>query len=249
MLMNKFKTLLLLLLSTILLACSESKDEDVWVVGTSADNPPYEFMKDGEIVGFDVDLITEIGKHLGKKIEFKNMEFHSLLAALSSGNVDMVLAGLSITPDRQGRVDFSIPYTSATIAVLYRRQDGFKESADMMDKKVGAQLGTIYSIVAHDLAVKCQCKVSALSSNLHLVEELKSKRLDAIILEEAQADKFVAMYPHLSKFLITEFVSSFAIAMPKGAKFKINVDHTIKGLKSNGTLNALEKRWGIEGAN
>jgi polar amino acid transport system substrate-binding protein len=206
-------------------------------------------MRDGEIVGFDIDLITEIGKHLGKKIEFKNMEFHSLLAALSSGNVDMVISGLSITPDRQGRVDFSIPYTSATVAVLYRKEDGFKESADMTHKHVGAQLGSIFSIVAHELAVKSMCNVSALSSNLHLVEELKSRRLDAVILEEAQADKFIEMYPHLSKFLITDFVSSFAIAMPKGAKFKTNVDHTIKGLKSNGTLNALEKRWGIEGGN
>ena len=245
---SKLKFLISFVLLFVLSACRGDQKDDVLVVGISADNPPYEFMKDGEIVGFDIDFITELAKHLDKKVELKNMEFHSLLAALSSKHVDLVISGLSITDERQKQVDFSVPYTSAIVAVLYRKEDGFQQYEDMEKKKVGAQLGSIFSLIAHNLAAKCQCEVSSLASNLMLIEELKSKRLDAIILEEAQAKKFIEMYPYLARFSLKEFSSSFAIAMPKGSLLRKNIDDSIKILKDNGTLDALEKRWGIVGA-
>jgi polar amino acid transport system substrate-binding protein len=246
--MNKFKILLSLILSVCLISCSETRDENTWVVGTSADNPPYEYMQDGEIVGFDIDLMLAIGQHLGKKIEFRNMEFHGLLAALASNNVDMVIAGMSITPDRLRRVAFSIPYTDARIAVLFRRKDGFKRADDLRGKEAGAQLGTIWTMIAHDMSVQHKFRTKALANNLMLVEELKSKRIDAIILEESQAEKFMEKYPKFSSFPVKQYGSSFAIALPKKTNLKRNVDHTIKQLKGNGTINALANKWGIIGA-
>ena len=243
--MNKFKILLAVIISFSLLSCSDSRDDDTWVVGTSADNPPYEFMKDGEIVGFDVDLMIAIGQHLGKDIEFRNMEFHGLIASLASNNVDMVIAGMSITPERQRRIAFSTPYTDARIAVLFRREDGYKRADDLQDKKAGAQLGTIWTLIAHDMSMKYHFKTKALASNLMLVEELKNKRLDAIILEESQAAKFMDKYPKLSSFPVKQYGSSFAIALPKQTDLKKNVDHSIRQLKGNGTISALAKKWGI----
>ena len=243
--MNKFKVLLSIILSTILVSCGEFRDDDTWVVGTSADNPPYEFMQDGEIVGFDVDLMIAIGQHLGKNIEFRNMEFHGLLAALSSNNVDMVIAGMSVTPERQKRVTFSIPYTDARIAVLFRRDDKFKRSEDLKNKYTGAQLGTIWTLISHDMSVQYGFRTKALANNLMLVEELKNKRLDAVVLEESQAEKFVTKYPELSTFSVKQYGSSFAIALPKKTELKKNIDHTIKQLKGNGTISALAKKWGI----
>lgn len=243
--MNKFKNLLLMFLSTILVSCGEFKDNNTWVVGTSADNPPYEFMRDGEIVGFDIDLMVAIGQHLGKNIEFRNMEFHGLLAALSSNNVDMVIAGMSITPERQKRVEFSTPYTDARIALLFRRDDKFRELEDLKGKYVGAQLGTIWTLISHDMSTKYNYRTKALANNLMLVEELKGKRLDAVILEESQAQKFVEKTPELSVFPVKQYGSSFAIALPRNTKCKKNIDHTIKQLKGNGTISALAKKWGI----
>ncbi len=243
--MNKCKILLSIILSTILVSCSELRDENTWVVGTSADNPPYEFMQDGEIVGFDIDLMVAIGQHLGKNIEFRNMEFHGLLAALASNNVDMVIAGMSVTPERQKRVTFSVSYTDARIAVLFRREDKFKRSEDLKDKQAGAQLGTIWTLIAHDMSVKYDFRTKALANNLMLVEELKNKRLDALVLEESQAEKFVAKYPELSSFSVKQYGSSFAIALPKNTELKKNIDHTIKQLKGNGTISALAKKWRV----
>lgn len=245
--MNKFKALLLMILSTILVSCGDLKEDTTWVVGTSADNPPYEFMRDGEIVGFDIDLMVAIGQYLGKNIDFRNMEFHGLLAALSSNNVDMVIAGMSITPERQKRVEFSIPYTDARIAVLFRENDKFKEPEDLKGKHIGAQLGTIWTLISHDMSAKYNYRTKALANNLMLIEELKNKRLDAVILEESQAQKFAEKSPELSAFSVKQYGTSFAIALPRNTKLKKNIDHTIKQLKGNGTISALAKKWGIIG--
>lgn len=246
--MKKIILILSVFTSLMLSACDYGKDDDTWVVGTSPDNPPYQYMENGEIVGFDIDFITEVGRHLGKRVEFKNMEFHSLLAALSTKNVDLVVAGMSITNDRMKRVDFSVPYTTAKIAILYRQADNFTQASDFKHKKVAGQLGSIFSIIAHQMAVDYKSQVSSLSNNLMLVEELKTKRIDGIVLETSQAARFASQHKKLAYFEISEYSTSFAVALPKGSEIKRNIDHTIKSLRKNGKLEELEQEWGISSA-
>lgn len=246
--MHRYKFFLAILLSSVLVSCSDGRDENTWLVATSADNPPYEHMGNGEITGFDIDFIMAIGRHLGKNIELKNMEFHGLLAALASKNVDVVIAGMSITPERQAQVDFSIPYTNARVAVLYKKENGFGSAEDLKDKITGVQLGTIWTHIAHDLSMQYSFKTKALANNLMLVEELKNNSLSAIIMDESQADKFIAQNPELAKFSIKQYGSLFAIAMPKNSPLKKSINHAIKDLQNNGTIKALSKKWGLFGA-
>ena len=250
--MNKLKLSLVLLIVFVLTSCSETKDEDIWVVGTSTDNPPYEQMKEGKIEGFDIDLIIAIGHHLGKNIKFTNMEFNGLLASLVSNNVDMVIAGLTPTLEREKKVDFSIPYSDSKITVLFRNNDNFQTLANLKGKLVGAQLGTTWSAVAHEIAKTYSFNVKDIASNLMLVEELKIGIIDAIFLEEVQARKFIEKNPQLSSFQIDQdssrYNSFFVIALPKGSKYKADIDRTIKSLRCNGTIEMLYKKWGIIGA-
>jgi polar amino acid transport system substrate-binding protein len=149
------------------------------------------------------------------------MEFHGLLAALASDNVDMVVAAMSVTQERLARVDFSTPYTDARIAVLYRKDDKFRSGEDLKDKAVGAQLGTIWTLIAHDMSSKYNFSTKALSNNLMLVEELKNKRIDAIVLEESQVKNFIQKNPELASFPVKQYGSSFAIALPKGSPLQL----------------------------
>ena len=176
------------------------------------------------------------------------MEFHSLLAALSTSSVDLVIAGLSTTPERLSRVDFSIPYISSEIGILYRKEDNFANYKDLKGKKVGAQLGTTWNLIANELATANDFTITSLSSNLMLVEELKSRRIDALVLEEAQARKFIEIYPDLARFADKNLSSSFAIAMPKNSSHKQDIDRAIKALQNNGTIQVLAKKWGLAGA-
>lgn len=245
--MKKLNNLLFAFILFAISACFDNKDDNIWVVGTSADNPPYEFMQNGKMVGFDIDLIMEIGKRLDKTIEFKNMEFPSLLAALASNNADLIIAGLSVTEDRLKRVEFSTPYIHAKVAILYNGNDKFSKPKDLKNKEVGAQLGSTWSIIAQDLSSVNNFNIHVLSNNLMLIEDLKSKRLDAVVLEEAQADKFIEIYPNFAKFTVADSNSSFAIAMPKNSTNKKIIDHTIKALRNNGTIRILSKKWGLVG--
>ena len=243
--MNGYKVFLIAVLSLFLVSCDGSRDKNTWLVGTSADNHPYEYMKDGEIVGFDIDLAVAIGQHLGKNIEFKNMDFHGLLAALASKNVDLVMAGMSITPERMAEVAFSIPYTEAKVAILSRGEDNLKTLEDLKGKNIGAQLGTTWALAAKEMSVIYGFRTQTLANNLMLVEELKTKRSDAVVLEEMQAKAFVAMYPEFVSFSVPQYSTSFAVAMPKDSPIKEDIDRAINDLKGDGTIDILARKWGI----
>src|SRR5689334_958577 len=116
--MNLFKIVVSILITTVLTACGNSSKEDALVVGTSADNPPYEFMEKDKIVGFDIDLIEAIAQELGKEIVVKNMEFSALVPALTSNHIDLAIAGISANEVRGEAVDFSDTYTSSVISMI-----------------------------------------------------------------------------------------------------------------------------------
>ncbi len=246
--MTKLKLLAAILLSIFLTSCTDSEDKDKWLVATSADNPPYEYMSRGEFAGFDIDMIKAIGKHLDKKIEIKDIEFPGLLAALSSKNVDMVIAAVSITEKRLEKVDFSIPYTDAKIAILYRKDNIVNSIGELKSKIVGAQLGTIWASIAHDMSLEYDFKSKTLSNNLMLVQELQNKRIDAVIMEESQVQKFSEMHSELENFSIDQYSSSFAIALPKDSPLKQDIDKAIIELKNDGTISDLAKKWRITNA-
>lgn len=234
--------LLALLLAFILTGC-EQKLENALVVATSADNPPYEFIQNNQIVGLDIDVINAIADNLGKKIVIKNLDFPGLLPALTSGKADLIIAGLSITPERSAKVDFSETYTAASVAVLYRKQDGLTDQTSLARKNIGAQLGTVWGEISKELAEKYNGKVHFLSNNLMLVEELKAGVIDALVLETAQAGKFIITNPQLDSFVLTDFFSEFAIAMPKNSLLKTDIDNAIRMLKQNGTIGDINKKW------
>lgn len=224
-------------------ACSDKSEKESLIVGVSADNPPYEFIQNGQIVGFDIDLINAIGEKLGKKIVIKNFDFSGLLAALISNNLDVAISGLTVTEEREAHVSFSIPYMTTHVSILYRLEDSLHDVSDLQNKVIGVQLGTTWAIIAKDLADKINIKINPLSNNLMLVEELKAKVIDAIILEESQSQKFIENNKGLASFPLQEFSSEFAIALPKNSELIKDVNKAIEDLKEEGVLNKLKKKW------
>jgi polar amino acid transport system substrate-binding protein len=227
----------------LLISCDHPSQEDSLIIGTAADNPNYEFIQEGQIMGFDIDLINAIGAKLGKKIIIKNLDFNGLLAALAGKNVDMVIAGLSVTEERKKHVSFSDNYLSTKLSVLHRKSDDFKESKDLDNKIIGVQLGTTWAIIAQDLSKEINIKINYLSNNLMLVEELKSKVVDAVILETSQSKKFIENNQELTSFELTEFSSEFAIALPKDSELVDSVNKAIMELTKDGTINNITKKW------
>ncbi|KJV55632.1 bacterial extracellular solute-binding s, 3 family protein [Orientia chuto str. Dubai] len=217
---------------------------DVLLVGTAADNPPYEFFKNDEIVGLDIDIIKLIGKDLGKKIVIKNLDFPGLLLALSSKQLDLVIAGLSKSNQREEHVDFSNVYLMSKVAVLFRANSNFSNCQDIQNKTIGAQLGTTWQKIAEDINKDSDnTKLRFLDNNLILVEELKSQIIDAVILEDIQAARFVADNPKLKKFVIDDYISEFVIASSKKSDLIPEINKSILKLQNNGVITELKQKW------
>ncbi|MGV2432821.1 MAG UNVERIFIED_CONTAM: ABC transporter substrate-binding protein [Rickettsiaceae bacterium] len=231
----------------ILASCSDNEEiinKDTLIVGTSADNPPYEYIQNGKIVGLDIDIIREIGNSIGKKIVIKNLDFPGLLPALTSKNVDLIIAGITVTDERKKKVDFSKGYISTEMAILYRKSDNFKSVNDLTKKLLGVQTGTTWEAYAKSLTEKItDMRIRSLSNNLILVEELKAGNIDAIIFEKMQVLKFVENIKELDSLSLEDTKGEFAIALPKDSPLTPIIDKAIDKLLLDNKLQEVKDKW------
>ncbi len=227
------------------------------ILGTSADYPPYEFhaQVDGKdaIVGFDVAIAREIAKDLGVELEIKDMDFDGLLAALASGNVDMVVAGMTPNEERRKNVDFSEIYYFAEHGVLIRKADeaAYAATADALkDKMIGAQRGAIQvglakarikGVAEADLE-NPHPQVKELGKLPDLVMELKNKKIEAIVAELPVAKAYLGANPDLmlAGYTFKDDDGGSAVAVKKGeAALAAKINATIARLKSEAKVDAF----------
>ena len=126
-------------------AAAPAKEEKVLRVGTNPTFAPFEFQAKGsnDLTGFDIDLAKALGKQMGYKVELVNLGFDGLIPALSTGNIDLAVSGMSITEERKNAVDFCDPYYTSGLIVLVRPDEtNIKNINDLVGKRIGAQIGT-----------------------------------------------------------------------------------------------------------
>jgi polar amino acid transport system substrate-binding protein len=223
------------------------------VVGTSADYPPYEFHKqingNDQIVGFDIDTANEIAKDLGVKLEIKDMKFDGLLAALDSGNVDFVIAGMTPDAERRKQVDFSKVYYKAIQGVVTRVQDkdSVKDAASLSGKKIGVQKGSVQEKIANT-QIK-GAKVKALGNVSDLILELKNGKVDAVIIELPVANAYIANNSDiaLTNLTFTDEEGGSAVAIKKGNADLVNqIDSTLDRLMKKNAIDGFFANWSKE---
>ena len=103
--------------------------EGIIKVGTSADFPPFEYMENDKLVGFDIDLMNYIAARIGYGVEFVNMSFDKLIPAVMNGEVDCAISAITATDERESVVDFTRPYLAAN--VTYKDEDSATEQLEM----------------------------------------------------------------------------------------------------------------------
>ena len=173
------------------------------VVGMSADYAPYEFHYIDEngkdvIGGFDVDIANEIADAIGVELVIQEMDFDALVSALPAGKVDIVLSGMKPTEERAKVVDLSEAYYHSKHGILVRTEDAdkYKTFADLEGAKVGAQLGSTQEQIAKAEIPNADLQLLANVNNLIL--ELKSGKVDAIVMEKPVAEMAVKNNPDLA---------------------------------------------------
>lgn len=219
------------------------RDNRKLVVGMSADYAPYEFhtIIDGkdQIIGFDVDVANEIASSLGVELEIREMDFGMLLAALQSGKIDMVISGMSPNAEREKSVDFSDVYYKAvqSILVLDRNKNIYTSLEDLANKKIGVQMGAIQARIAEEQIENAN--ITELTKVDQLITELKSGKIDAVVVEKPVAETILTTNEDL---FLTEIPVKYddggaAIAVKKGSSDLLDeVNNIIDGLISNGKI-------------
>jgi ABC-type amino acid transport substrate-binding protein len=213
------------------------------VVGTSADWPPYEYVEDGKIVGIDVDIARKIAERLGVDLEVRDMKFSALIEAVKRGDVDIVIADMAITPEREKQVLFSIPYQVDSSVVIARRGANIRSIDDLRGKTVGVQVGT----VQEDWAVKTLGDYSKIvrydKVYPYMVEALRKGDLDAIVVGGVVGRAIVSRFPEF-KPVYSFGVRYSAVAMPLCAyDLKIEVDAVIYDMLQTGEMERLISAW------
>jgi ABC-type amino acid transport substrate-binding protein len=116
---------------------------EVITVGTNAEFPPFEYIgDDGTPDGFDIAVIRAIGEAEGFEVKISNMEFKSLIASLSTGSLDAVIAGMTVTDERKQSVDFSDSYYTAVQCIVVPIDSDITQLSDLNGKKIAVQEGT-----------------------------------------------------------------------------------------------------------
>ncbi len=235
-------------LSAFLFACSKKTDEEpssrVLTLVTSADYPPFEFIRSGKVVGLDIDVAEAIAKDLGFTFSVQDVSFSGIIPALNSKRADFAMAGITVTPERLENVDFSQVYFQPSLAVLARADAPILNMAGLTGKRIGVQLGSTMEQFAKELATQMAgIRLTSLNRNPDLVQELKVGRLDAILLEAAQASAFAEANPGLAFTILPKAVPGYCIAFPKGSPWVAPFNEAIARLRAEGKLQAIETEW------
>ena len=242
----------LLAISLFFLVGCNKKEENVsqtgvnndFIVGLTGDYPPFEFVRDKKIVGFDIDLANEIASELGKKLHIKDMDFDGLIPALQIGRIDCIISAMTATDARKKNVDFSIQYYASEFAMLYRRDNPIKTVKDLNNSIVGVQLGTSMENYLKTMLDQTEnLEIISLKRTQAIVQELKLSRLDGVLVEEAQAKIFVQKYPELDYALFSADEMGYRIAFLKNSPLKEQVDIVLHKLKNSGALDKLQNKW------
>jgi polar amino acid transport system substrate-binding protein len=247
-------SLVLFSLASIQLGCtrstptSQTDSPNQLVMGLSADYPPFEFKKGGEVVGFDIDVAQAIAQDLGMSLVIQDMDFSGLIPALQTGRIDFAMSGMTKTEERKKNIDFSDVYFEASFSVIVDQASSLKSEADFKDKKIGAQLGSTMEKFAKEKSkVYSGMQVVALGKNPHLIQELKSGRIDGVLSEDVQAIAFVEANPTLKQIRLGSTGDGYAIAFArrnaKSQKLKDQFNTSLSKLKSSGKLEQIKNKW------
>ena len=219
-------------------------------MATSADYPPYEFRdtasgKD-EIIGFDVDIANYITKELGYRLEVSDTDFNGLIPALQTKRVDFVMAGMTPTQERKKNVDFSEIYYEAKNTIVAKKGTNYTKLVDLAGKRVGVQLGSTQETAVKDASKTIKgINIVSLNKIGEIIEEIKSNRIDAAIIEDTVAKGYTANNADLVFNTIPSNPqeAGSAIAFPKGSEQVAGFNKVIRQMKESGELEKLAKKW------
>jgi polar amino acid transport system substrate-binding protein len=245
------KKLIALILSALLLlsmaACSGGSDgmtieKGKLIMSTNAEFPPYEMTTDdGGFAGIDIEIAQAIAEKLGLELVIDDMDFNAALLAVQQGKSDMVMAGVTVDPDRQKVMDFSNSYATG-VQVIIVKEDSNVTTDTLGDFMIGTQKGTTSDIYcSDDFGAE---HVTTYDSSITAVQALINGQVDCVVVDNAPAQELVKANPGL-KILETEYITeNYAIGFNKGnTQLQEAVNKALDVLIADGTIQKIIDKY------
>ena len=236
-----------------LLACSwvfaggASEDDGVYVFAADATWPPFEFIdENGNLTGFEVELVPMIGEHVGVEMRVENIAWDTIFAGLANGQYDGVASGVTVTEERKQTMDFSMPIASQGQVVVVMTGSDIQSAYDLTGKSVGVQIGTTGDFALDDYDVdRRQYDDIGLA-----IQDMINGNLDACVCDSIIASDFVLAnenYAGMLRVAGEPFTDEeIAIAVKKGNTELLDlVNQGLQAMMDDGSFDALKAKWNI----
>lgn len=217
-------------------------------MSTNAAFPPYEMTADdGSFEGIDVEVAEAIADKLGLELQIDDMDFDAALLAAQNGKSDMVMAGVTVTEERQTVMDFSNTYATGIQVVIVPEDSDIASIEDMTGKMIGVQRGTtgdLYCSASVEDGGFGEENVTPYDNGLTAVQALQNGQVDCVVIDNAPAQEFVKANPGL-KILDTEYANEdYAIGVAKGNTQLLDaINGALEELEADGTLQSIVDKY------
>lgn len=231
-----------------------STNGDELVMGTNAAFQPFEYVTENGLVdiydGIDVAIAKKIADESGKTLKIEDMEFDGLIAAVSTGKIDMAVAGMTVTEERKQNVDFSDTYyTASQVMVVPADNEDIQSAEDLKNGKlVGVVLGYTGDNIVTDTIGVSEENITRANRGIDIVQDVKNGKLDAVVIDSATG-KALAEANGLKVVEDPEAFESeeYAIAVKKGnTELLDQINSVLAEMKANGEIEELAVKYNSE---
>ncbi|KEF31864.1 MAG: transporter substrate-binding domain-containing protein [Gammaproteobacteria bacterium] len=208
---------------------------------------PFEMMdqETGEMIGFDMEIIREVADRAGFEIDLNTMDFNGIIPALQTGNVDIAIAGITITEEREEIVDFSNPYYDSGLRILITQNDDSVEGfSDLEGKKVGSKIGsTSYDYLVKNLEEDDGVTPYPGSSDMYMA--LMSGAVDAVFYDAPNVGYFARTKGKGKVKTVGPLYEGqqYGIALKSGSEWLDEVNDALASMKEDGTYKTIYEKW------
>ncbi len=237
---------LALALSLLALAPTASFAQEALRVGAYPANPPWQNQTEaGTFEGFEVDIVNEIARRMGREVEIQPYDFRALFVATASGRADMVISSLTITDERLAEQSFTQPYVSGALGIGTTAGAGIDSLDDLNGRIVGAIATSFGETYMREREAELgYAELRGYDTLANMLTDLQTGRIDAVINDEVGLRyAFSQQMQGLEVGGTVETGELFAIMMPKDSPLLEEVNQHISDMKEDGTMARLYETW------
>jgi polar amino acid transport system substrate-binding protein len=207
---------------------------------------PFESMKDGEPVGFDIDLVREVAAELDLRLAIEDTDFDAIQSgsALNSDRCDLAISAMTITGERARVLDFSSPYFDASQALVVAKGSGIDSLDDLAGKRIAVQGGTTGELYVTDNAPS-SAKVMPLGDAAAMEEALTSRAVEAAVYDNTVVGDVVANNPDLEVSAEFDTGEQYGMAVKKNGNVDLlrSINTVLATLEENGGYDKIYATW------